>query len=117
MDLVQYLINNAGVASWGGLGQLTEEELLHCIRTNTLGPLLVTQEVLGAKLLKNGSVVANLTSKVHLHVPCFPLLQNDMTNVHTRRESPLLSASGMHIMQRSCRDLNGLGDHSQACTA
>ncbi|CAL8468915.1 g8456 [Coccomyxa elongata] len=64
VNAVDYLINNAGVASWGGLGQLTEEELLHCIRTNTLGPLLVTQEVLGAKLLKNGSVVANLTSKM-----------------------------------------------------
>ncbi len=72
--MMQYLINNAGVASWGGLGQLTDDELLHCIRTNTLGPLLVTQEVLGAKLLKNGSVVANLTSKVLLHAPCYSLL-------------------------------------------
>ncbi|KAK9914895.1 hypothetical protein WJX75_002004 [Coccomyxa subellipsoidea] len=61
---VDYLINNAGVASWGGLGQLTEDELLHCIRTNTVGPLMVTQEVLGAGLLKRGSVVANLTSKM-----------------------------------------------------
>lgn len=63
----QYLINNAGVASWGDLGKLTEDELLHCIRTNTLGPLLVTQEVLGTGLLKRGSVVANLTSKVRSH--------------------------------------------------
>ena len=63
--MAQYLINNAGVASWSGLGQLTEDELLHCIRTNTVGPLMVTQEVLGAGLLKRGSVVASLTSKVH----------------------------------------------------
>ncbi len=70
---MQYLINNAGVASWGGLGQLTEDELLHCIRTNTVGPLMVTQEVLGAGLLQKGSVVANLTSKVMFTCVTSPL--------------------------------------------
>ena len=39
--------------------------MLRLFRTNTLGPLLVTQEVLNARLLRNGSVVANMTSKVH----------------------------------------------------
>jgi NADP-dependent 3-hydroxy acid dehydrogenase YdfG len=67
MECLQYLINNAGVASWGNLGALTEDELLRLFRTNTMGPLLVTQEVLNAGLLRNGSTVANLTSKVTKH--------------------------------------------------
>lgn len=73
---MQYLINNAGVASWGQLGELSEEELLRLFRTNTLGPLLVTQEVSNANLLRSGSVVANLTSKV-----CFTRMQREHLNV------------------------------------
>ena len=61
---MQYLINNAGVAKWADLGSLTEEDMLHLFRTNTLGPLIITQEVLREGLLKCGSVVANMTSKV-----------------------------------------------------
>ncbi len=61
---VQYLINNAGVAKWADLGSLTEEDMVHLFRTNTLGPLMITQEVLREGLLKRGSVVANMTSKV-----------------------------------------------------
>ena len=61
---VQYLINNAGVAKWADLGSLQEEDMLHLFRTNTLGPLMITQEVLREGLLKSGSVVANMTSKV-----------------------------------------------------
>lgn len=61
---VQYLINNAGVAKWADLGSLEEEDMLHLFRTNTLGPLMITQQVLREGLLKSGSVVANMTSKV-----------------------------------------------------
>lgn len=61
---MQYLINNAGVAKWADLGSLTEEDMLHLFRTNTLGPLMITQEVLREGLLKRSSVVANMTSKV-----------------------------------------------------
>ena len=66
---MQYLINNAGVAKWADLGNLQEEDMLHLFRTNTLGPLMITQEVLREGLLKSGSVVANMTSKVsHLQL-------------------------------------------------
>ncbi|CAK0780445.1 hypothetical protein CVIRNUC_005056 [Coccomyxa viridis] len=61
---VDYLINNAGVAKWADLGSLTEEDMLQLFRTNTLGPLMITQEVLREGLLKDGSVVANMTSKM-----------------------------------------------------
>ena len=64
--VLQYLINNAGVAKWADLGSLEEADMLHLFRTNALGPLMVTQEVLREGLLKSGSVVANMTSKVHL---------------------------------------------------
>ena len=66
--VLQYLINNAGVAKWADLGRLQEEDMLHLFRTNTLGPLMITQEVLREGLLKSGSVVANMTSKVS-HLP------------------------------------------------
>ncbi len=65
---LQYLINNAGVAKWADLGSLTEEDMLQLFRTNTLGPLMITQEVLREGLLKDGSVVANMTSKVRCSV-------------------------------------------------
>ena len=61
---LQYLINNAGVAKWADLGSLTEEDMLQLFRTNTLGPLMITQQILREGLLKKGSVVANMTSKV-----------------------------------------------------
>ena len=61
---VQYLINNAGVAKWADLGSLTEEDMLHLFQTNALGPLMITQAVLREGLLKRGSVIANMTSKV-----------------------------------------------------
>lgn len=52
------------VAKWADLGSLQEEDMLHLFRTNTLGPLMITQEVLREGLLRKGSVVANMTSKV-----------------------------------------------------
>ena len=61
---MQYLINNAGVAKWADLGSLQEADMLHLFQTNTLGPLMITQEVLREGLLKSGSVIANMTSKV-----------------------------------------------------
>ena len=62
--MMQYLINNAGVAKWADLGNLQQEDMLHLFRTNALGPLMITQEALREGLLRSGSVVANMTSKV-----------------------------------------------------
>ena len=67
---MQYLINNAGVAKWADLGSIEEQDMLHLFRTNTLGPLMITQEVLREGLLKSGSVVANMTSKVPSVLDC-----------------------------------------------
>ena len=69
-NVLQYLINNAGVAKWADLGSLQEADMLHLFRTNTLGPLMITQEVLREGLLKSGSVIANMTSKVSDLLPC-----------------------------------------------
>jgi hypothetical protein len=60
----QVVINNAGVASWEGLSQVTAEAMLRCFTTNAIGPLLTTQQLMKAGLLGRGSVVANMTSKV-----------------------------------------------------
>eukprot|EP00887_Chlorella_sp_A99_P002829 scaffold6.g2829.t1 len=61
---VDLLINNAGVASWGDLGDVSEEEMFNCFRINTCGPLFTTQAVYKQGLLKQGSVVAQMSSKM-----------------------------------------------------
>jgi len=78
---VQYLINNAGVAKWADLGSIEEQDMLHLFRTNTLGPFMVTQEVLREGLLKSGSVVANMTSKVPSSSDCLVFLISQEADV------------------------------------
>lgn len=78
---VQYLINNAGVAKWADLGSIEEQDMLHLFRTNTLGPLMITQEVLREGLLKSGSVVANMTSKVPSSSDCLVFLISQEADV------------------------------------
>jgi len=58
------LINNAGVAEWSSLGSVTQESMLRLFSVNAVGPLLVTQAAAGKGLLRKGSVVANITSKM-----------------------------------------------------
>jgi len=57
------LINNAGVLHSGErFGQVSAESLEHSLRTNTLGPFLLTQAL--APLLGNGAKVANISSEL-----------------------------------------------------
>ena len=69
---VDVLINNAGVYGLKGhttrmeVEDVTEEEMLFCFKTNCVGPLLVTQQLLAAGKLGGAapSLVGNVTSKV-----------------------------------------------------
>lgn len=61
LDLV---INNAGVAAWTGLRDVTADEMMRLFQTNTVGPLLVVQALLARGLLKKGSTVCSVTSKM-----------------------------------------------------
>jgi len=57
------LINNAGVLHSGErFGQVSAERLEHSLRTNTLGPFLLTQAL--APLLGSGAKVANISSEL-----------------------------------------------------
>lgn len=58
------LINNAGVAEWSDLEDVTEDAMLRCFQTNTLGPLFTTQQLVKVGLLRRGSLVAQMTSKM-----------------------------------------------------
>ena len=63
--LLQVVINNAGV--YGpqiSLETVTAEDMLFTYQANTIGPLLVVQQLLKNKLIgKPGSLVGNVTSK------------------------------------------------------
>jgi NAD(P)-dependent dehydrogenase (short-subunit alcohol dehydrogenase family) len=62
---VDLLINNAGILEGSGLSSVDAEEMVRLFMTNTVGPLLVTQQLHKQGLLgKPGSIVANMTSKM-----------------------------------------------------
>eukprot|EP00241_Pyramimonas_parkeae_P012264 CAMPEP_0114226462 /NCGR_PEP_ID=MMETSP0058-20121206/1249_1 /TAXON_ID=36894 /ORGANISM="Pyramimonas parkeae, CCMP726" /LENGTH=290 /DNA_ID=CAMNT_0001337197 /DNA_START=1 /DNA_END=870 /DNA_ORIENTATION=+ len=67
---VDVCINNAGVIGRTGtrkwdLASVDADEMLYCFQANTLGPLLVTQQLMKYGLIgAPGSLVANMTSKV-----------------------------------------------------
>jgi NAD(P)-dependent dehydrogenase (short-subunit alcohol dehydrogenase family) len=61
---LQVVINNAGVLERGGIDDVTADSMLHCYQVNALGPIFVTQALLRHKLLKPGSLIANITSLV-----------------------------------------------------
>ncbi|KAK9811072.1 hypothetical protein WJX73_000114 [Symbiochloris irregularis] len=63
-DKLDTVFNVAGKASWGSLMEVDPEELLSLFTVNAVGPLMVVQHLLKAGLLKQGSLVANLTSKM-----------------------------------------------------
>ena len=62
----QVVINNAGVyGAKINLKTVTAEDMLFTYRANTIGPLLIVQQLLKNKLIgKPGSIVGNVTSKV-----------------------------------------------------
>ena len=62
----QLVINNAGVGAWEGLDEVDTTTMVSLFTTNTLGPLLVTQQLHKLGLIgPPGSIVANMTSKVN----------------------------------------------------
>ena len=61
LDLV---ITNAGVADWASLQSVTQETMVELFTTNTVGPLLVAQQLEKRGLLGKGSTIANMTSKM-----------------------------------------------------
>ena len=64
--VLQYLLVVAGIIdeTRAGLKEIDADRMLRLFQTNTIGPLLVAQQLLAAGLLKQGSVIANMTSKV-----------------------------------------------------
>ena len=62
---LDYAIHVAGVVDdYADLDEVDEQRMLHCFRTNTIGPVLTVQALLEQKLLGEESVLAILTSKV-----------------------------------------------------
>ena len=59
---IDVLINNAGIAKRDALGALDYDAIRRQIEVNTLGPLRVTEALLGR--LKPGSTVAFITSRI-----------------------------------------------------
>lgn len=64
-QVFDYALVVAGVVDdWADLDDVDEQRMLYCFRVNTIGPLLLAQALVTNKLLKKGSVLANMTSKV-----------------------------------------------------
>lgn len=65
-DHIDLVVNNAGVLTPSPYHSVTAEDMIHDYTTNTIGPLLVSQQLVKRGLLggKKGSVIANVTSKV-----------------------------------------------------
>ena len=62
---LDYVIHVAGVVDdYADLDEVDEHRMLHCFRTNAIGPLMTVQALLGEKLLGDKSTFAILTSKV-----------------------------------------------------
>lgn len=66
---MQVVINNAGVyGSRISLETVTAEDMFLTYKANTIGPLLVVQQLLKNKLIgKPATLVGNVTSKVHAY--------------------------------------------------
>lgn len=70
-----YAIYNAGVVDdWADLDEVDEERMLHCFKVNTIGALLTAQALMANNLLKRGSLLATMTSKVCSSPQGFALL-------------------------------------------
>ena len=61
LDLV---ITNAGIAEWSSLQSVTAETMIRLFATNTVGPLLVAQQLEKQGILGKGSTLGNMTSKM-----------------------------------------------------
>ena len=64
---LDYAIHVAGVVDdYADLDEVDEQRMLHCFRTNAIGPVLTVQALLEQKLLGSKSVLAIVTSKVQI---------------------------------------------------
>ena len=65
-DHVDVLINNAGIMNKSTLEDVDQDRMLDCFTINTVGPLLVAQEVFASGKLggSSRSILANVTSKM-----------------------------------------------------
>jgi len=61
---VDCVINNAGLLVQTTLDTASQESMLESYKVNAVGPILVTQALLQEGVLKPGSLIANVTSKV-----------------------------------------------------
>ena len=60
-----FVLNNAGVyGKRGRFGEFTQEDLIFPFQVNTVGVLLVVQELVSAGLLKPGALIGNMSSKM-----------------------------------------------------
>ena len=70
------LINCAGIREYAGIEDVTPEQMMNSYQINAMGPIFTVQAMLKNKLLRPGSVVANVTSLVrsssssHAHLLC-----------------------------------------------
>lgn len=102
---VDLLINNAGILEPTGLLNVTAEEMMRLFRVNTIGPLIVTQQLLTQGLLgqPGKSVVANMSSKMG------SVDDNTSGGYYSYRASK----SALNIVTKSLA--NDLGSHSIKC--
>lgn len=81
MVAVQLVINNAGVYGPKGLtlDSVKSEDMAFTFQTNTIGPLLVVQQLLHNRLIgKPGSIIGNMTSKVGLCIECCLIIRPEL---------------------------------------
>ena len=58
------LINCAGIREYAGIEDVTPEQMMNSYQINAMGPIFTVQAMLKNKLLRQGSLVANVTSLV-----------------------------------------------------
>ncbi len=56
------LVNNAGISKFATLGHLNEEQFMDVLRTNTVGPIFLLNQLVKAKRLRKGASVVFTSS-------------------------------------------------------
>jgi NAD(P)-dependent dehydrogenase (short-subunit alcohol dehydrogenase family) len=77
LPVLQVVINNAGVLLRGGIEDTSPELMIESYKVNCMGPIFVVQALLRKSLLKQGALIATVTSLVRPacsrprpHFPC-----------------------------------------------
>ncbi|MEM7671799.1 MAG: SDR family oxidoreductase [Verrucomicrobiota bacterium] len=63
-SVIDLLINNAGIAHWDTIKELSEDRIIESIRVNALSPLVITREMLPFLERSRNARVAMITSRV-----------------------------------------------------